>query len=333
MWWRDVTCRVLRAQEESQAEAKALEAQSIHMECESDLAAAIPAVNAAIAALESLNKNDIIEVKSMTSPPTGVRMVLEAVCLLFGIEPKRIKPDVTRPLEIVLDYWEPSKRVLLSDPKLIQKLIEFDRDNVDARVIRTVGEFIMDPMLEPETILRASKAAAGICNWVRAIVEYSRVSSIVAPKRARLAVAEDELRELTNSLMEKRTQLDRVQAKLDDLAAKLRCAAQRVCLTCTRMRDLVKYLNVNVHVCVCRQCDATKTNIEMQIDFTNVKLRRAEQLISSVGGERQRWLENSRDKAQQLSCLPGNLMLVAATVAYLGEGLCLGRLVCRHRSP
>lgn len=37
-----------------------MEAQTIHLECESDVAAALPAVNAAIAALESLNKTDII---------------------------------------------------------------------------------------------------------------------------------------------------------------------------------------------------------------------------------------------------------------------------------
>ncbi len=48
------------AQEEAAAELKAMEAQGIHMECESDLAAAIPAVTAAINALESLNKTDLI---------------------------------------------------------------------------------------------------------------------------------------------------------------------------------------------------------------------------------------------------------------------------------
>jgi dynein heavy chain len=90
----------------------------------------------------------------MSSPPIGVKMVMEAVCLLLGVEPKRVKPDPTRPLEFILDYWEPAKKVLLGDPKLIQRLVEFDRDHVEPRAIRAVSEFIADPLLEPDSILR-----------------------------------------------------------------------------------------------------------------------------------------------------------------------------------
>jgi dynein heavy chain len=42
----------------------------------------MPALNAAIAALDTLKQQDITLVKSMTNPPAGVRMVMEAVCIL-----------------------------------------------------------------------------------------------------------------------------------------------------------------------------------------------------------------------------------------------------------
>lgn len=42
----------------------------------------MPAMNAAIAALNTLKQNDITIVKTMTSPPTGVRIVMEAICVL-----------------------------------------------------------------------------------------------------------------------------------------------------------------------------------------------------------------------------------------------------------
>ena len=42
----------------------------------------MPALKAAIAALKTLKQNDITVVKSMTNPPNGVKLVMEAVCIL-----------------------------------------------------------------------------------------------------------------------------------------------------------------------------------------------------------------------------------------------------------
>ena len=46
-----------------------------------------------MASLKSLNKNDVTEVKAMKSPPDGVRMVMEAVCIMKKIAPKKIAGD------------------------------------------------------------------------------------------------------------------------------------------------------------------------------------------------------------------------------------------------
>lgn len=51
-------------------------------ECEEQLAVAMPALNAAVSALDTLKQQDISLVKSMTNPPSGVRMVMEAICIL-----------------------------------------------------------------------------------------------------------------------------------------------------------------------------------------------------------------------------------------------------------
>ncbi len=51
-------------------------------ECEEKLAVAMPALNAAVAALRTLKQNDITLVKSMTNPPNGVKLVMETVCIL-----------------------------------------------------------------------------------------------------------------------------------------------------------------------------------------------------------------------------------------------------------
>lgn len=49
---------------------------------QADLDEAMPALNEAIRALDSLNKKDISEMKSYTKPPIKVEMVMEAVLIL-----------------------------------------------------------------------------------------------------------------------------------------------------------------------------------------------------------------------------------------------------------
>ena len=64
--------------------------------------------------------------------------------------------------------------------------------------------------------------------------------------------------------------------------------------------------------------NSRKTGLEMQIEVTNVKLRRAEQLLQSTGGERERWLKQAESKLEFLSTLPGDMFLASAAIAYLG---------------
>lgn len=42
----------------------------------------MPALNAAVSALDTLKQQDISLMKAMTNPPAGVRMVMEAICIL-----------------------------------------------------------------------------------------------------------------------------------------------------------------------------------------------------------------------------------------------------------
>lgn len=61
-------------------------------ECEGDLAEAMPALEAALSALDTLNPADISLVKSMQNPPGPVKLVMESICVMKGIKPER-KPD------------------------------------------------------------------------------------------------------------------------------------------------------------------------------------------------------------------------------------------------
>lgn len=51
-----------------------------------DLDEAMPALEEAIKALDSLSKKDISEMKSYATPPQKVKMVMEAVNILKGVK-------------------------------------------------------------------------------------------------------------------------------------------------------------------------------------------------------------------------------------------------------
>ncbi len=66
----------------------------------------------------------------MKSPPAGVKLVMEAVCVLKGIKPDRI-PDPSGSGKKIEDFWGPSKKVL-GDMKFLQSLREYDKVSSNA---------------------------------------------------------------------------------------------------------------------------------------------------------------------------------------------------------
>ena len=74
--------------EKEEAESQKLfnEVKAIKTECEEALDKAMPIYRDALAALDTLNKNDIIEMKSYPKPPDDLVLVISAVCLLFDIK-------------------------------------------------------------------------------------------------------------------------------------------------------------------------------------------------------------------------------------------------------
>ncbi|GFT27966.1 dynein heavy chain 7, axonemal, partial [Nephila pilipes] len=114
--------------DEEYASAQARESSALKEECEADLAEALPALEAALQALDTLKPSDITLVKSMKNPPNAVKVVLAAVCIMQSIKPDRVTDPATG--RKVNDYWGPSKK-LLGDMGFLQSLREYDKDNID----------------------------------------------------------------------------------------------------------------------------------------------------------------------------------------------------------
>merc|ERR1719174_1767629 len=91
------------SKDKAEAETVAAEANAIKEECEAGLAEALPALEAAVKALSTLKKDDITEVKSMKSPPAGVKLTMEAVCIMKEVAPDKVPaPDGRGKVD---DFW------------------------------------------------------------------------------------------------------------------------------------------------------------------------------------------------------------------------------------
>lgn len=124
--------------DEALANEAAAAAQAIKDDCESDLSEAIPALEAAVEALNTLKPADITVVKSMKNPPSGVKLVLESICVMKQIKPER-KPDPSGSGKMMEDYWGPSLK-LLGDLKFLDSLRTYDKDNIPPPVMKRIRE-------------------------------------------------------------------------------------------------------------------------------------------------------------------------------------------------
>uniref|UniRef100_A0A8C2VP56 Dynein axonemal heavy chain 3 n=1 Tax=Chinchilla lanigera TaxID=34839 RepID=A0A8C2VP56_CHILA len=279
--------KLLVQADEKEANAAAAVAQGIKNECEGDLAEAMPALEAALAALDTLNPADISLVKSMQNPPGPVKLVMESICVMKGQRPER-KPDPSGSGKMIEDYWGVSKKIL-GDLKFLESLKTYDKDNIPPLVMKRIRErFIDHPEFQPSVIKNVSSACEGLCKWVRAMEVYDRVAKVVAPKRERLKEAEGKLDVQMQKLNQKRAELKLVEDRLQAL------------------NDEFEDMNVK------------KKTLEENIELCSQKLVRAEKLISGLGGEKDRWTEAARQLGICYTNLTGDVLVSSGTVAYLG---------------
>uniref|UniRef100_A0A8C6DAK2 Dynein axonemal heavy chain 7 n=1 Tax=Moschus moschiferus TaxID=68415 RepID=A0A8C6DAK2_MOSMO len=280
------TEKIVKA-DETIANEQAMAAKAIKDECDADLAGALPILESALAALDTLTAQDITVVKSMKSPPAGVKLVMEAICILKGIKADKI-PDPAGTGKKIEDFWGPAKR-LLGDIRFLQSLHEYDKDNIPPAYMNIIRKnYIPNPDFVPEKIRNASTAAEGLCKWVIAMDSYDKVAKIVAPKKIKLAAAEGELKIAMDGLKKKQAALREVQDKLARLQDTLELNKQK------------------------------KADLENQVDLCSKKLERAEQLIGGLGGEKTRWSQTALELGQVYINLTGDILISSGVVAYLG---------------
>ncbi|DAZ96773.1 TPA: hypothetical protein N0F65_005771 [Lagenidium giganteum] len=283
----DITKAVVE-KEEAAASVKASATKEIADSAQKDLDEALPALDAALECLNRLKRSDIDEVKALKTPPGGVKLTMEVVCILFQHKPT-MKPDPDRPGKKIQDYWEVAQKVvLLNANKFMESLLTFDKDNIPDAVISKLGSYMEDPNFTPEAIEKSSKACTAICMWARAMYTYHFVAKAVEPKKKALAEA---------------------QSELDTTLAVLKQAHDGLQKVSDRLAELEQSYNAAV---------AKKEELAAKVVQCQVQLQNAERLIGGLGGEEARWKETVAQLQVDYANLTGDVLVSAGTISYLG---------------
>uniref|UniRef100_F7BXB8 Dynein axonemal heavy chain 17 n=1 Tax=Equus caballus TaxID=9796 RepID=F7BXB8_HORSE len=175
--------------------------------CETDLAKAEPALLAAQEALDTLNKNNLTELKSFGSPPDAVVNVTAAVMILTAPGGK-IPKDKS---------WKAAKIMMGKVDTFLDSLKKFDKEHIPEACLK--APYQGNPTFDPEFIRSKSTAAAGLCSWCINIVRFYEVYCDVAPKRQALEEANAELAEAQEKLSRIKNKIAELNANLSNLTS------------------------------------------------------------------------------------------------------------------
>uniref|UniRef100_A0A7E4W8T1 AAA_9 domain-containing protein n=1 Tax=Panagrellus redivivus TaxID=6233 RepID=A0A7E4W8T1_PANRE len=278
--------REVVAANEFKANEAATKAQALKAECEREVTDAIPALETAIDALQILNQNDISTLKTMRFPPQGVRLCMEAVCILLGEKPTK---SIDQTGNITIDYWPTSQKVL-SDIHFLTRIRTFPRDRVGYKTMKLIrNDYLSKPEFDAEVMKQVSLAAEGLCLWVKALDIYNKIAKVVAPKKEKLKKAELMVKQHMKQLDHRRKALQEVTERLQRLSDQFSHMSQR------------------------------KQELQNQIQSCETRMTRAEKLTSSLENERKRWDENLKLLKVEGSVYKQNALLVATYIYLLGD--------------
>lgn len=266
-------------EDEEAASKLAADVAAFQAECEADLRAAEPIIAEAEAALNSLDKNSLGELKSFGSPADLVVSVVSA-CMVLTAPGGRVPKDVS---------WAAGKKFMGNVDQFLKSLISFDKDNTPENCVTICEkEYIAMEGFNQENIKSKSSAAAGLCAWVVNICKYFRIYQVVAPKRASLAEANRKLEGANKKLSSIRAKVAELQARVAALEEGLMKAT------------------------------VDKNNAIAQAEKTGRKAQLADRLINGLSGENARWGNEIKRMEAVEGKLVGDVLIASAFVSYAG---------------
>ncbi|XP_018092353.2 dynein heavy chain 11, axonemal-like [Xenopus laevis] len=245
-----------------------------------DLAKAEPALQAANAALNTLNRLNMTELRAFPNPPIAVTNVTAAVLVLLS-------PNGKIPRD---RGWKAAKVLMSKVDEFLQNLVTFEKERIPDTVVKAIkDEYLSDPEFNPELVRTKSSAAAGLCAWVINIIRFHEVYCEVDIKRQALSQANVDL-------VIAAEKLEIIQKKLEELDTNL------AALTTDFER-----------------ATAEKIRCQEEVNRTNKTIELANRLVKGLESENVRWAQSVAIYHEQEHTLCGDVLLTASFISYAGS--------------
>lgn len=176
----------------------------------------------------------------------------------------------------------------MKDPGFASTLQHFDRDNIPSRTLTKLARYMKMPDLDPKIAAQTSAAGSMLAEWIKAIYGYAMVYQEVHP-------LQEEVDSIKAEFEAKRLELESKEKRLAELRMQLEALR--------RERD---------------ENNARREKLEQQAQQTEIHLKRANDLVNGLAGERTRWEESIKNFDQLLKWIPGDCFLAAAFLVYCG---------------
>jgi len=274
------------------AKGEADKAGAIEADCNEALQKVMPIYYKAVAAVERLSPADVTEMSKVNVPSEGLKIVAQSLDYFFiedGLKEKQymLKKEKANDPD-VFDYWTSCKKKVLAKGGLLQRMKDYNKDEVPLELIEKMTPLISLPSFSDAALKNAGKAALGIGNWCKAIIEYDNAMKVVKPKKAELALAK-EASAAANKIKEE------AEAKLAAKEAELKACVDKL-----------------------DEVQRKEKSLREEHDKMQGKKALAEMLINSLKGERESWEKSLAKSKDAKVTVEGDILIASGIMAYLG---------------
>uniref|UniRef100_T1J281 AAA+ ATPase domain-containing protein n=1 Tax=Strigamia maritima TaxID=126957 RepID=T1J281_STRMM len=234
---------------------------------EEKLDQARPALEEAEAALNTIKPAHIATVRKLGRPPHLIMRIMDCVLILFSKKMQPVKPDPE--VEFAKPSWAESLK-MMSNTNFLQMLQTFPKDTINDEMVELLEPYLEMPDYNMDMGRRVCGDVAGLLSWTKAMVFFYGINKEVLPLKTNLAKQEVRLSAAIETLTLLQEDLDEKQSELGSVKSQYEDALFK------------------------------KDTLVNQANSCRRKMDAATTLITGLGGEKQRWTEQSKEFKSQL---------------------------------
>jgi dynein heavy chain len=247
-------------------------------DCLRVLAEADPAILAAEMALNTIDKKDIVELKSLPNPPSGVEDVTAAILAVRGELGKR--------------DWNSAKHMMRDPAAFILELKglkpAIDEERMSASVIESARQYLALEHFNAAVMLQKSKAIGGLCDFVVNLIAYYDIMVSLQPRKKALELAKEELISASKTKASLSEKIQELRARISELEEEYMRVAEAK------------------HVAI-REAEKLQKQVTL-----------AQRFITALTFEKQAWSDVASRLRSRLQSLPFGILISTAFVSYAG---------------